>query len=134
MLLNVGPTADGRIIPAFEERLLQMGEWLSVNGEAIYSSKPWRAQNDTINKDVWYTSKASVVYAILLDWPSTEDMLLGAPNCTQSTQVTMLGYEGKFAWKPLAAGRSGIRVSLPSIPVNKLPSKWAWVFKLENVV
>lgn len=81
-----------------------------------------------------YTSKASVVYAILLDWPLTEDMLLGAPNCTQSTQVTMLGYEGKFTWKPLAAGSSGMRVSLPSIPVNKLPSKWAWVFKLENVV
>ena len=32
--MNVGPTADGRIIPAFQERLLQMGEWLSVNGEA----------------------------------------------------------------------------------------------------
>ena len=53
MLLNVGPTADGRIIPAFEERLLQMGEWLSVNGEAIYSTKPWKVQNDTVNKDVW---------------------------------------------------------------------------------
>lgn len=53
MLLNVGPTADGRIIPAFEERLLQMGEWLSINDEAIYGTKPWRAQNDTVNKDVW---------------------------------------------------------------------------------
>ncbi len=30
LLLNVGPTADGRIVPAFEERLLDMGTWLKV--------------------------------------------------------------------------------------------------------
>ena len=31
LLLNVGPTADGRIIPAFQERLLDMGAWLNVS-------------------------------------------------------------------------------------------------------
>ncbi len=30
LLLNVGPTADGRIVPAFEQRLLEMGAWLEV--------------------------------------------------------------------------------------------------------
>jgi len=32
-----------------------MGEWLSINGEAVYGSKPWRAQNDSTNPHVWYT-------------------------------------------------------------------------------
>ena len=48
-----------------------------------------------------------------------------------TSQVTMLGYEGKFVWRPLTP-TTGIIVSVPGIPVNKLPSKWAWVFKLEN--
>ena len=30
LLLNVGPTADGRIVPAFEQRLMEMGTWLQV--------------------------------------------------------------------------------------------------------
>ena len=30
-----------------------LGSWLSVNGEAIYGSKPWTYQNDTVNPDVW---------------------------------------------------------------------------------
>ncbi|KAM7452402.1 Tissue alpha-L-fucosidase [Porites harrisoni] len=131
LLMNVGPTADGRIIPAFQERLLQMGEWLSVNGEAIYSTKPWRAQNDTIDKNVWYTSKADAVYAIALEWP-LDELTLGAPISTSRTQVTMLGYEREFNWKP-ATDKGGIIISVPCIPANQLKSKWAWVFKLLNV-
>ena len=37
-LLDVGPTADGRIPVIMQERLVQIGEWLAVNGEAIYGS------------------------------------------------------------------------------------------------
>ena len=53
VLINVGPTSYGKIMPIFEERLRQMGSWLKVNGEAIYSSVPWKYQNDTTNSNVW---------------------------------------------------------------------------------
>ncbi|CAG2167105.1 unnamed protein product [Oppiella nova] len=54
ILINVGPTHDGVIKPVFEDRLRDLGHWLSVNGEAIYESKPWKHQNDTTTKEVWY--------------------------------------------------------------------------------
>ena len=56
VLINIGPTHDGRISPVFEERLRQMGQWLAINGEAIYESVPWTHQNDTLTPDVWWVS------------------------------------------------------------------------------
>ena len=53
VLINVGPARDGTIMPLFEDRLRSLGKWLKVNGEAIYGTKPWKFQNDTVTKDVW---------------------------------------------------------------------------------
>ena len=44
LLLGIGPTADGRIPVIMEQRLLDVGRWLLVNGEAIYSTRPVATQ------------------------------------------------------------------------------------------
>jgi alpha-L-fucosidase len=97
VLINIGPTAYGKIIPVYEERLRQMGSWLNVNGEAIYASVPWKYQNDTTNSHVWYTQSKDnqSVYATLLNWPNgTTEITLGAPVTSSSTTVNLLGFSG----------------------------------------
>ncbi len=42
MTLNVGPAADGKIPLLQQERLLDLGRWLDINGEAIYGTRPYK--------------------------------------------------------------------------------------------
>lgn len=53
LLMNVGPSSDGTISTIFQERLTQMGDWLKVNGDAIYKSRPWKSQKDSVSGNVW---------------------------------------------------------------------------------
>ncbi len=46
LTLNVGPGGDGQIPLLQQERLLDLGRWISINSEAIYGSKPFIKSNE----------------------------------------------------------------------------------------
>src|SRR5205814_1462088 len=42
LLLDIGPNTDGTIPVIMEQRLKEIGDWMKINGEAIYGAKPWK--------------------------------------------------------------------------------------------
>ena len=86
LLLNVALKADGTLDPAERTRLLEVGAWLAINGEAIYNTRPthlW-GEGPTIVKswlsvdkklpaftarDIRFTANGDTLYAIVMRTP-----------------------------------------------------------------
>jgi len=66
-LLNIGPQPDGLVQPEFQERLHAIGDWLEVNGEAIYGSTYGPIQG---NPALRTTARGNHVYLHIFEWPS----------------------------------------------------------------
>ncbi len=132
LLLNIGPTHDGTIIPIFEERLQEIGKWLSINGEAIYSTRPWLYQNDTTNPDVWYTLRKGIVYAFLLEKPTNDIVFLGAPISCYETIIEILGYDKPLSWT--AHHLKGISLNISGVFDQYVVYPYVLTFKLTNIV
>ncbi|MGI6206804.1 MAG: alpha-L-fucosidase [Anaerolineae bacterium] len=75
-LLNVGPTAEGIIPEPSVERLRAVGEWLKVNGESIYGTRPGPIQGLDWCRS---TTRPGKVYLHVFDWPELGDIRLPAP-------------------------------------------------------
>ncbi|MFC4596872.1 alpha-L-fucosidase [Cohnella hongkongensis] len=133
LLLNIGPRADGTIPEEEQALLLEIGEWLSVNGEAIYGTRPWKVYgegptrivkgmfNDTKRQpygaeDIRFTTRGSHLYATVLGWPEDGRARIrtlsssSAEYASDIQAVELLGWKDKLQWERT---EEGLIVRLP---------------------
>jgi alpha-L-fucosidase len=119
LLINVGPTAEGVIPPVMQQTLRGVGEWLRVNGEAIYGTRPWETFKDG---NVRFTRKGNTLYAIALEWPE-EELRLTSLAGKPVLKVELLGSSEAIAWK---AEPDALVIQPPS----RRPCKYAYTFRI----
>ena len=66
VLINVGPDSYGHIPDIQQAPLLGLGEWMSINGEAIYATRPWRRFKNVRGRELRYTQSDTALYAIVM--------------------------------------------------------------------
>ena len=144
LLLNIGPRSDGTIPDPVQQVLLDVGVWLSLNGEAIYGTRPWKVYGEGPTKvaagsfhdtqttnytpeDFRFTTKGTELYAIGLAWPTNGEAVIHtlAPAVgSESVQsVALLGSDAKPRFEQRA---DGLHVQL----TGQAPSKYAYALRV----
>ena len=133
LLLNVGPKADGSFEPDETRLLHRIGDWLAVNGEAVYGTRPFAVSGegptevrdsflsdarraDFTERDIRFTTRADLVYAAALRWPADGTLLIktlaeGSPQLPGPiASVELLGRRDPL---PFDRRADGLAIELP---------------------
>ncbi len=156
-LLDVGPTADGRIPELQQDRLLELGAWLEINGEAIFGTRTWKtpAQWTAGERPVQGYGEYREKYDILelagsapvngkarkevfftRKGPDLYAITPGLPKgklilkgvqAPKGAEVSMLGLETPLKWKQR---KNNLAISVPALSVDEAPGRHAYAFKI----
>jgi alpha-L-fucosidase len=123
-MVGIGPDETGWFHPRAVKDLEEAGDWLRVNGEAIYATRPYEPWHE--GEDIYYTRSKDgrTVYAICTRWPG-RTLELAALPAREGLQVTLLGNEPPLTWRRTA---SGVEIDIPV--GTRRPCRFAYAFKL----
>jgi len=132
MLLNVGPRPDGKIAPADEALLRELGLWMSLYGEGVRGVRPWITTNEG---GVWLTTRRSdgSVYAFVdLDYglegintPAGARFTLKSVKSGPGTQVSVLSQAGGVEWSEDKEGLHVVVSRTHTVQLIKTPAALA---------
>ncbi len=130
-MVGIGPDGNGKFHPKAIEALEYAGDWLKVNGEAIYSTRARAGVLWKEGKDIRFTrtKNGKTVYALALKWPG-EHLHLLTINPVVGSKISMVGSSKRLTWSAVPGG--GVDIDIPSSLQNETlrPCKSAWAFKM----
>jgi len=124
-LINIGPKADGTIAAPQLERLQAMGNWLKINGPAIYGSRYWHENHQNAGR-LSFTTNGKKLYAIALQKPQ-QPLTIEATakwSADQVESVKLLGSSAEVKWE---MSDKGLQITPPA---DLGASQYAWSFEI----